>query len=293
MIRSLISLIRPHQWVKNVFVLMPIFFSGRIMDVWCLYEGLITFFAFSFAASSIYCLNDLRDIEDDRRHPVKRLRPLASGKVTKPQALALMAGLAATGLLLSYFLLAQSNVKVTALIAFYLCLNVAYCYKLKQYSIIDVFIIALGFVLRLMAGGQACNIWLSPWIVLMTFLLALFLAFAKRRDDVVLYQEKQILSRRNVVGYNMPFLNQTLGLIGAITIVCYIMYSVSPDVIARFNSSYVYITSIFVLAAVLRYLQVTIVNAASGSPTKVLLRDRFLQLCIIGWILTFTIILYL
>lgn len=295
MFNTLISLLRPYQWVKNVFVLMPLFFGGQLLNSECWVQGSLTFVAFSLMASGIYCFNDLHDIETDRRHPKKRKRPLASGKLKPIYAVILMVGLVISSLTISYFMLGALADKggVLLLLVFYLCQNIAYSYKLKQYAIIDVFVISFGFVLRLVAGSMACAIWLSPWIVLMTFLLALFLAFAKRRDDVLLYENEHIMARKNVIKYNIPFMNQTLGLIGAITIVCYIMYSISPEVVARFNNGYVYVTSIFVLAAILRYLQVTMVNQQSGSPTNVLLRDRFIQMCLLLWIATFAVILYL
>lgn len=290
---SFILLLRPQQWVKNVFIFLPMFFGGRIFDLWCWQECIVAFFAFSFMASSIYCLNDMRDIDDDRRHPTKKNRPIASGKITVGQAIVVMIILIALSVAMALCCLQQGALYVAGILLLYLLLNMAYCYKLKHYAIIDVFIISTGFVLRLICGGICCSIWLSPWIVLMTFLLALFLAFAKRRDDVVLYEQKNVLARRNIVRYNVAFLNQTLGIIAAITIVCYIMYTVSPEVTARFRNQYVYISAFFVLAAILRYLQIAIVDLRSGSPTKVLLRDRFIQMCLLSWLLTFVIILYL
>lgn len=293
MLGSIIALMRPHQWIKNIFVLMPLFFGGQLLDASSWKEALITFIAFSFIASAVYCLNDLCDLEADRLHPKKCKRPLASGKISRSDDIVLMIVLSALSLAISYFLLGSSNVKVILIILFYLCLNILYCLKLKQYAIIDVFIVSFGFVLRLVAGGVACNIWLSPWIVLMTFLIALFLAFAKRRDDVVLYENQRIKVRKNVIQYNLSFMNLTLSLIGAITIVCYIMYTISPEVELRFENKFVYVTSVFVLAAILRYLQVSIVDQRSGSPTKVLLHDRFIQICLLLWFASFVIILYL
>ena len=172
-------------------------------------------------------------------------------------------------------------------------MNIAYCIKLKQIAIVDVFIIAVGFVLRILVGGFATGIYLSHWIVLMTFLLALFLAFAKRRDDVVMYEDSGVKMRKNVNRYNLAFMNQLIAVVACLTMVCYIMYTVSPEVIERFHSSYIYVTSIFVLAGIIRYLQLTIVDVKSGSPTKVLLKDHFVLACIVGWIVTFVIILYL
>lgn len=292
MLKSLLSLIRPQQWVKNVFVLLPLFFGGRLFDFLCWTQAMSAFMAFSFMASAVYCLNDLKDIEADRKHPKKSKRPLASGAIKPIWAIVSMVILIVCSIAICVLFLGERSDKVTALLLFYLCLNIAYCLKLKQYAIIDVFIVSFGFVLRLFAGGWACGISLSPWIVLMTFLLALFLAFAKRRDDVAIFQKDNVITRKNVMRYNLSFLNQTLGLIGAITIVCYIMYTLSPDVMARFHSDIVYVTSIFVLAAILRYLQIAIVDSRSGSPTKILLYDRFIQLCVILWITTFVIMLY-
>lgn len=292
MIKSIISLARPHQWVKNAFVFMPLFFGGQLWNAWCWHQAVIVFLAFSFISSAVYCINDLKDIEADRNHPKKCKRPLASGELKPSCAVVVACTLVALSILLCFLLLGASALAVALILAMYFGMNMAYCFKLKHYAIIDVFILSMGFVLRLISGGISCNIRLSPWIVLMTFLLALFLAFAKRRDDLVIYENNNILVRKNIVRYNLPFLNLTLGIIGAITIVCYIMYTVSPQVTGNFHTDHVYVTSVFVLIAILRYLQVTIVDCKSGSPTKVLLHDRFIQACIALWLLSFIIILY-
>ena len=171
-------------------------------------------------------------------------------------------------------------------------MNVAYCMKLKQIAIVDVFIIAVGFVLRIAIGGLVTGIYISHWLVLMTFLLALFLALAKRRDDVVMYEKSGVKVRENVNGYNLSFLNQSISIVASITMVCYMMYTVSPEVEERFNNSNVFLTVIFVLAGIIRYIQITVVDVKSGSPTKVLMHDRFIQLTILGWLLSFIIIIY-
>ena len=174
----------------------------------------------------------------------------------------------------------------------YIFMNIAYCVKLKQIALLDIFVIATGFVLRIVAGGLATGIILSHWIVLITFLLALFLAVAKRRDDVAIYETSGIMARKNVVRYNMDFLNQSIGFLGSVTIMCYILYTVSNEVVERMGSHYLYATSVFVLAGIMRYMQLTLVDRKSGSPTKVLLHDHFIHSCIIGWIVAFTLILY-
>ena len=179
-----------------------------------------------------------------------------------------------------------------ALVLLYILINIAYCYIFKKISIIDVFIVSIGFDLRVIVGGVADDIMLSPWIILMTFLLTLFLAFAKRRDDVLIWNKDSTLVRKNITCYNLSFLDATLSILGCMTMVCYIIYSVSPEVEERFHCRYVYVTSFFVLAGILRYLQISLVNQKSGSPTKILLGDRFIQAVTVCWILSFVIILY-
>ena len=291
-VKCYIKLIRPHQWLKNGFIFLPMFFSGNILETEYWQNCIWAFIAFSLMASSIYCINDIKDVDADRRHPKKCGRPIASGAVSVTMAWVITIICFLTSYVIIFHELKSSLWGGVTIVTLYFVLNLAYCFKLKQFAIIDVFIIATGFVLRLILGGTVCSIWLSPWIVCLTFLLTLFLAFAKRRDDVVLHEHKGIVVRKNILRYNSEFMNQTLGILASITIVCYIIYSVSPDVELRIGSQYVYVTSIFMLAGILRYLQLAIVDQRSGSPTKVLLKDRFIQACIICWIMTFAFIIY-
>lgn len=287
--KYIIQLLRPAQWIKSGFVFLPVFFSGNLTNTSLWLPAIYAFFIFSFAASSVYCLNDIMDVESDRRHPRKCHRPVAAGKISVEGAIITMAVLICLSLSAAFFL---GGIAAFATVGTYLILNVLYCLKLKQIAIIDVFIISLGFVLRLFLGGIMCGITLSPWIVCMTFLLALFLAFAKRRDDVVIYRDTGTVTRSNTLDYNLSFLNSTLGVIASVTIVCYIMYTISPEVTHRLRSDYVYVTSVFVLAGVIRYLQQTTVREKSGSPTHLLMHDRFIQLCVLFWILTFVVLIY-
>lgn len=289
--KALFKLIRPKQWIKNTFVLIPIFFSGNLFDMQKVTAGIITFLAYCFAASSIYCFNDLVDVEADRRHPVKCKRPIASGAISVPQAYMLMA---LTFILsaISILFLPENKWQVGAVILFYWLLNLAYCAELKDHAIIDVCVIAFGFVLRILAGGIAANITLSNWIVLMTFLLTLFLSFAKRRDDVIRMQETGEAPRRNTIRYNFTFINQAITITASVTLVCYVMYTVSPEVKAQFHTDYLYLTTVFVLVGLLRYIQLAVVDKKSGDPTKVILRDRFTQLVVLAWILCFLLIIY-
>ena len=289
--KKTLLLIRPQQWIKNGFVLIPMFFGGRLLNVDDAIASVVTFFAFSFVASAIYCFNDIIDVEADRRHPVKCHRPIASGAVSVPTAYALMVILTLLSALLLFFLPQRAG-ETAGIVAFYFLLNMAYCLWLKRHAIIDVCTVAFGFVLRILAGGMACEVAVSNWLVLMTFLLALFLSFAKRRDDVLRMNETGEPPRRNTIRYNLTFVNQAITVTGTVTLVCYIMYTVSPEVVSRFHAPYLYLTSIFVLVGLLRYMQLTVVDEVSGDPTKILLRDRFTQAIVVAWIMAFLLIIY-
>lgn len=290
--KNLLQLIRPKQWVKNVFVLLPMFFGGSLLVGQNILAATITFLSFSFAASSIYCFNDLIDVEADRRHPVKCKRPVASGAVSIQQAYVLM-GVMILMSMLVLLMMPFQMLQVGAIILFYWLLNLAYCARLKEYAIVDVCIVAFGFVLRLLAGGMATETPLSRWIVLMTFLLTLFLSFAKRRDDVVRMNQTGEAPRKNTSRYNLTFINQVITFTASVTLVCYIMYTVSPEVIARFGTDQLYLTSVFVLLGLLRYIQLTVVDEQSGDPTKLLLRDRMMQAIVVFWLAAFIVIIYL
>lgn len=299
--KDILKLIRPHQWIKNGFVLLPLFFGGALLNVGSIVAALITTLAFSLVASSIYCFNDVIDVEADRRHPVKCKRPVASGAIKESTAYAIMLLLPALAALLlcfpfgiswlQYFAIAN-RWEVCGVLLLYWLLNICYCTKLKQYAIIDVCIIAFGFILRILAGGLATNIALSKWIVLMTFLLTLFLSFAKRRDDVLRMNETGEAPRKNTIHYNLTFINQAITITASMTFVCYIMYTISPDVMAGFGTENLYLTSIFVLIGLLRYIQITVVENDSGDPTKVIIRDRFTQIIVLLWGLTFMFLIY-
>lgn len=289
--KDILKLIRPQQWLKNLFVLIPVFFGGALFDIRYLWASAIAAVSFSFAASSVYCFNDIRDVGDDRRHPEKCHRPIASGKVSIPQAYGLMALMFIFSLLV-LFLLPDHQLQTGAVILFYWLMNLLYCAKLKQFAIIDVCIVAFGFVLRLFAGGNAADIELSKWIVLMTFLIALFMSLAKRRDDVLKMNETGQAPRKNTGRYNLTFINQAITITASVTLVCYTMYTVSPEVMMHFHTDHLYLTSVFVLLGLLRYIQITVVDHKSGNPTEVLMKDHFIQLDIVAWLIVFLLIIY-
>ena len=286
---NILKILRPHQWVKNTFIFIPLFFGGCLFDMADWTSSLVAFVAFSFAASAIYSINDIVDVEADKKHPKKCKRPIAAGLVSKRQASLLAIILAIAALALPFLL---NNWMLSVVIALYLAMNLCYCIRLKHYAIIDVCLVALGFVMRIVAGGVATDIVLSRWIVMMTFLLTLFLSFAKRRDDVLIMNETGMAPRKNTSRYNLTFINQAITITGGVMLVCYIMYTVSPEVIERFNSPNLYMTSFFVILGLLRYIQLTVVDERSGEPTRLVLSDRLIQLIIAGWIISFAIIIY-
>ena len=286
---NILKILRPHQWVKNTFIFIPLFFGGSLFDMADWTSSLVAFVAFSFAASAIYSINDIVDVEADKKHPKKCKRPIAAGLVSKRQASLLAIILAIAALALPFLL---NNWMLSVVIALYLAMNLCYCIRLKHYAIIDVCIVSMGFVMRIVAVGVATDIVLSRWIVMMTFLLTLFLSFAKRRDDVLIMNETGMAPRKNTSRYNLTFINQAITITGGVMLVCYIMYTVSPEVIERFNSPNLYMTSFFVILGLLRYIQLTVVDERSGEPTRLVLSDRLIQLIIAGWIISFAIIIY-
>jgi len=296
MIKSVLQILRPYQWVKNFFVFMPLFFGHQLMNVPLLINTIAAFFAFSFVASSIYCFNDIIDVEDDRRHVEKCHRPIASGKISVAMGYALMFVMLALSIALSFALpndVVSTTLPLPYIIIIYWLMEMAYCIRLKRIAIIDLCILSMGFLLRIAAGGAATGILLSHWLIMMTFLLTLFLGFAKRRDDVLKFQKTKIPPRHNTKRYNLTFVNDATTVTGSVMLVCYIMYTVSPETIANFDNRHIYLTTIFVLLGVLRYMQLAVVDEKSGDPTKVLLRDPFTQVIVLCWAVAFLFIIYI
>jgi 4-hydroxybenzoate polyprenyltransferase len=284
-----LTLLRPKDWAKNLFLFIPLFFSGDFFH-WELYPRLILgFIAFSLVASSIYIINDYRDIEDDKKHPEKKSRPLASGKVSKPAALIICVLLLITGFAIAFFI----RDKFLFVLGIYFILNLAYSFGLKTIPILDIIIVAIGFVLRIKSGAVIAMIGLTEWLNIMVFLLALFMAIGKRRDDVLLKLSSGTDMRKSIKGYNLEFLNVVLALVCAVIVVAYFMYTMSPDVIRRMGTYRLYYTCLFVLAGILRYLQIIFVHSAAGSPTRILYKDRFIQISILLWITSFYLIIYM
>jgi decaprenyl-phosphate phosphoribosyltransferase len=283
----ILVLLRPHQWVKNLFVVAPLFFTPSALSAAAAGRVALGVLCFSALASAMYVLNDWCDREADRQHPVKRLRPLAAGEVTAAAALLLALLLALGGFAAALLLLPRGFAEV---LAGYVVLNLAYTLRLKRIAILDVMVIAIGFVLRVYAGGFLIGVTPTVWIVACTLLLALFLALAKRRDDIVRGIDEG--HRPSLAGYNLPFLDTAVAVVLAALLVCYLLYTTQAENMARMHSDKLFLTAPFVIAGVLRYLQITIVEHRSGSPTRLALSDPFLLLVICGWIATFAWLIY-
>jgi len=287
-IKNVVKLIRPHQYIKNLFIFLPLFFVGQISSPQLFTNALIAFISFSISASAVYILNDYLDIEEDRQHPKKKDRPLASGLISKKEAFSLIAIFSIIGITL----MATQSLKALIILLIYITLNIGYCFFLKHIAIVDITIIAIGFVLRLFIGSFTTGIPLSKWIVIMTFLLALFLALAKRRDDVIHFMNTGKKMRKSIDGYNLQFIDGAMMIMASLVIVTYILYTTSLGVTQRIQSEYLYITSLFVILGILRYSQISFVENNGGSPTKIILMDKFMISTILLWILSFVYLIY-
>ncbi|MDY3317464.1 UbiA prenyltransferase family protein [Riemerella anatipestifer] len=288
------NLLRVEQWVKNFFIFVPLLFSGKILETDLFYLSFFAFLIFSLTASSIYIINDYMDIDSDRQHPEKKNRPLASGTISKTTAQILFSGLVLSILGSLWIGLSVFNIgniwKFGSIILFYFVMNLAYTFKLKHIAILDITIIAIGFVLRVLAGGYITGLIITQWAILLTFVLALVLAIGKRRGELVNAQLTG-KTRKALDGYNIQFADIALSISCALAIVCYLMFTLSPEVQARFHPR-VFYTVIFVLFAFLRYLQQTLVYNRTESPTKIVYRDRYIQITLVLWIIVFLYQIY-
>jgi 4-hydroxybenzoate polyprenyltransferase len=250
-------------------------------------QTLLAFFAFCCIASAVYIFNDSKDIAADRIHPVKKNRPLAAGTVTLKEGYTLASILLGIGLAVGYW----SNPRVVWVLGIYIGINYLYSVRLKHIALVDVSLIAFGFLLRLLAGSFASDTTLSIWIIIETYLLALFLALAKRRTDFILHLEG-ISTRKNIDHYNLSFIDTALGVLSALITVAYLMYCLSPEVEAHYQSKYLYVSTFFVLNGLLRYLKLALVDQTPLAPNTLLVKDRYLQINILAWIVFMGSLLY-
>jgi decaprenyl-phosphate phosphoribosyltransferase len=286
-----IKILRINHWIKNLLIFAPIFFGLKLFDVILLLNGVVVFFSFSLLASAVYCFNDIIDLESDKTHPNKSRRPLAAGEVSIFGVVLLLLFCCFISLLLPIYFCLPKDVFFVQFV--YLLMNILYSVWLKKIVIVDIFILSIGFVLRVAVGGIACNIVLSKWIVLLSFTLALFLAITKRMNDIHLKQDLGIEVRRVTRGYNEEYLKTLLSLTAAVSVVLYLLYCVSPEVVTSFNCDYIYFSTIFVLLCIFEFMRVTLVLKNSGNPTEVFYKNKIIKFSVIGWVVFFFIIVYL
>ncbi len=287
-LKAIFQLVRSHQHLKNGFVWLPLFFGGKLHDADAASGVFFAFTAFCFAAGGVYILNDIKDVREDRLHPVKRFRPIASGALRASEALFVFGALILLSAAVSFLFLPSESIWI---VGFYIALNLAYSFFLKHIAVVDALCIALGFVLRIFAGGAGADVEISPWLIIMTFLLALFLALGKRRDDLLLMDQGRH-TRKSLGGYNLEFVFSAMMVMASVIIVSFILYTVSPEVIKKHDADNLYLTGFWVIVGLLRYMQITLVEKRAGSPTMVLLKDRFLQVVVLLWLLNFYWLIY-
>ncbi|MEX2598517.1 MAG: UbiA prenyltransferase family protein [Dehalococcoidia bacterium] len=284
--RGIIALVRPRQWVKNGFVAAPLFLTPTAVSLQTVLTIGLAILAFSAVASAVYVLNDYADRNADKQHHIKRYRPLASGIVPIPAAFATMGFLMLAGFSLAIWLYPP----FALILATYAALNVGYSLGLKNIAVVDVFIIAIGFVLRVQAGILLIGVSATVWITIMTWLLALFIALAKRRDDVI--RSMTTAHRTSLSGYNRPFLDSTVTMLLGALLVAYLIYTTDQTVMDRMGTDNLVYSAPFVVAGIMRYLQLLFVEERSGNPTEIVLTDRFLILTIVGWALCMALLIY-
>jgi len=279
--------LRPKQWIKNLFIFAPLIFSQNLLDKPLFLKTVVAFVTFCLLSSAHYIFNDLQDLEEDKLHPLKSQRPLASGRLQKPAAVVAMVvlGIAGFGLALTineYFFLIGM---------FYIVLQIAYSLCLKHVVILDIFVIAAGFLIRVVAGGLAIRVDISHWLLICTMLLSLFLAMGKRRHELVLLNRSAISHRPILKEYNTYLLDQMISVVTASTLVAYCLYTISEETVAKFGTANLIYTVPFVLYGIFRYLYLIHQKAGGGSPESLIIEDKPLLLDTFLWIVAAVLIL--
>ena len=285
---SLLVSLRPDQWHKNLIVFAALIFAVKLLDPAALARATAAFLIFCAVSSVVYLINDVADREQDRLHPVKRLRPIASGELSPGTALTLAAVLGAAALAAAFWLRPAFGLAAAA----YLALFVVYTSSLKHIVVLDVMAIAIGFVLRAVAGGLVIDVHISNWLLICTMLGALFLGLAKRRHEMTLLTDGAKGHRKILEEYDTYLLDQMIGVVAAATMVAYIIYCASPETHAYFGTEWLVLTTPFPIYGLFRYLYLVHRKAGGGNPSDLLLSDRPLLACVLLWGLTSVIIIY-
>jgi len=284
----LVKALRVYQWSKNLLIFAALIFAKEVSHIDRVGISVLAFFAFSMAASATYLFNDLMDIEKDRQHPKKRNRPIASGALSVPAAWALLLGLFAASLALSWYI----RPAFAGATVFYIVLTLSYTLILKELIIIDVLALAMGFVVRALAGALALNVGFSNWLVVCTLFLALFLGLSKRRSEIMLLEEGASSHRAVLYHYTIGYLDQLILIVASGAIITYTIYTCSPEVVQRLGTDKLYITLPFVVYGLFRYMFLVHQKTGGGDPSSTLLQDWPLGLTVVLWGISCLAIIY-
>lgn len=285
---NLVRSLRPSQWTKNLIIFAALMFGQRLFDLQSVLYSVAAFVVFCVLSGVVYLLNDVADRDADRRHPIKKNRPIASGAVPVPAALMTAAILGAVGLGVAFALRTEFGFFATA----YVALLAFYSGPLKHVVIIDVLTIAIGFVLRAAAGAVAIAVPISNWLLFLTILLALFLALSKRRHELVLLADSATSHRRILEEYTPYLLDQMISVVTASTLVAYAFYTINPETVEKFHTTHLGLTLPFPLYGIFRYLYLVHQKEGGGSPAEMLLNDRPLLICVALWATAVALIIY-
>jgi len=287
--QAFIRLLRPSQWLKNAFVFAPLIFSKHLFDRTYVITALVAFVAFSLISSTVYIINDIVDKEADKLHPIKKERPIASGKILPVTASGIATIIFSVGLYLSQVL----PLMFTGILLLYFILQLFYSFKLKHIVILDVFVIAAGFMLRVLSGAVAINVVISHWIIICTLFLSLFLAVSKRRSELVLISTNNIETKRKVLNeYDVNFLNLVLVITATGMAISYSLYTMAERTIATFGTEYLIFTTVFVLFGIFRYLYLVINKGLGENPNAIIVRDGPMAINIVLYLLSVLFIIY-
>jgi 4-hydroxybenzoate polyprenyltransferase len=289
MLSNFTRLLRPHQWIKNGVVLAGLIFAGEANTSDQVLLAVRAMIAFCLMSSSVYVLNDIIDRNRDSLHPLKKNRPIAAGKVSVAFAGLVGLVLAAAGILIC----AITNWNLLMVGICFLILNILYTVALKNIVIIDVMAIAGGFVMRAVAGAVAVNVEISAWLLITTFVLALFLGLGKRRHELIILEKEASAHRRILEKYSTYMLDQLISVVTASTVITYLFYTLSPEVSAKLHTQYLFVTIPFVIYGIFRYLYLVHKEEKGGSPTRLLLNDLPLLIDVVLWLASVILILYI
>jgi 4-hydroxybenzoate polyprenyltransferase len=285
---SLVVSVRPEQWTKNLLIFAGLLFARRLFDPAAVAESSVAFVIFCALSGAVYVINDVLDRQSDREHPLKARRPIASGALSVPAAAWTVAVLVVAGLGGAF----ELNVRLGIVAAAYLGLQTLYSALLKHIVVIDVLTIAIGFVLRAVAGAVAIEVEISHWLLVCTFLLALFIALAKRRHELVLLTNTATSHRPILSEYSPYLLDQMIAVVTASTVIAYVFYTISSDTQQKFGTPWLGLTIPFPLYGILRYLYLVHQREGGGSPSDLLLTDRPMLVCVVLWVLAVALIIY-